>query len=359
MAHAIALTIRCALMIAFVAFGAAVVVGRQARESGRRQSERTNLTGLGILEPSRTSTGFRLLEAGSGVLQVYPLPESDQLDLASVAPWTDELGRRQVVGRWAKRTSRLSSALPEQFGLIRYDVSSNEVIDRATLDVVPTSPPCWYPGATARILFVGADGRIHRYEFEDAAGQEIPDCDRGARTLQWLCRLPSGFEPVVTDICWPTAPGFETTLIASLSTRSSKDHHEFLPIELWAITLDVLCESIVGARPLVIDAPASDQQFQRRRPSVGRTTDGRLLLAYLERRLDGPPVTELKVCGISAIGDSSGLLVGRSRVIEEDCAPLLPAFSEDGESITYLKHGRQSGLEMGRAQIDLDAAFDP
>lgn len=343
--------VRISLLLGAGLFCMAVAVGRQAREPGRRMAVENRLAGLGILDHSRSGPGFRMIDLDLGTFRTLPLPSSDQLDLTSVAPWSDERGRRSIVGRWTRRSGQNSESLAHEFGLLRYDLASGEVLERVALDVLPTSPPCWYPDATARILFVGADGQIHRYAFEDASAHPLEPAAQRRAPLEWRCGTPTGLEPLVTDLCWPAVPGFERIVIATLvPRRGGLGKVEFENARLWSLRLDSECAAIVSAAPLDLDGlPSSDGQH-RRRPAVGRREDGSVLLAYLEEspdtslRLGVVPIA-LSPEGHAVVSDAPTCGFG------EDCAPVTPAFGEGARTLTYVRGEFAGNLRVGRVSI--------
>ncbi len=331
----------------------AVLVGRSAHDPRHRHSAVSSLSGFGLLRTEEGRRGFGLVDADTGMIRQLELSKSDQLELASVAPWADAAGRREVVGRWVLRSGEDHEVLRHEFGLLRYDLGSEEVIDRSTIDVIPISPPCWIPGHSSRFLFVGGDGRIHRYAFEDVEGRELDASRRRLETMAWRCLPPGGSEPQFTDLCWPSIRGFERTMIVAMSVRSEPELSGGLTnSQLWSLRLDAEGKVIEAVEPLRFEPDAIDPRRSHRRPSVGIDGDGRYHLAYLEQSPDGRG-TCLRHARLSLPSTKDEVLfVEDSRVVAERCGPLAPTFNTRGDHLTFARLGSNGEIRLERVRIE-------
>src|SRR5947209_8169861 len=97
------------------------------------------------------------LDLETGRTRRLALPEGDWLDLARCAPWADERGESQVVGRWGSRSGSGTDRLSNGIGLGRFSCPEGRALDRVPVAAVPTGPPCWFPGTSARVLFAAGD----------------------------------------------------------------------------------------------------------------------------------------------------------------------------------------------------------
>lgn len=335
-----------------LAFFVAVAIGRLAGDPAHRHGAVEPLCGLGALSTRDLGDGFRLLAVDTGRVRRLALPPTDQLDLPSVAPWAEDGQRRQAVGRWRRRTGS-DFALMQEFGLIRYDLASNEVLDRHMIDVLPTSPPCWFPDRTARVLFVGGDGAIHRFAFEDASGREVEPSRRRVESLAWDNDWPDARRPQVADLCWPDLPGFERILIVGLNGAGPEATRP-TPARpgLWALGLDAPCERVVSATPLEFEDAAFGDSPIRRRPSVGRGADGRFHLACLEQaRGDADPRLRLGELELHP-GSHPRLRVRRGKLVPAACGPVAPSFSSNGRSVVFVARRSDGSLRVERRWID-------
>ncbi len=221
------------------------------------------------------------LDTLTGKVQEFKLPEGDQLDYAVCSPWTDERGEYQVVGRWKSRAMGPSTAGErfEAFGLGRYEVPSGRMIDQVALDILPSSPPCWFPGTAARVLFAGGDGELYSYDFDSEAQGKATQPNR----LTWQCD-PPGEIMLISDPVWPRDHRLKGRLVVSLQYRVSQLDTQMTPTRLWWLMLSADGLSIVAAAPL-IDPSKGDavrsETSEERCPSLSDVPGEGLVLAYL------------------------------------------------------------------------------
>src|SRR5206468_569384 len=126
----------------------------------------------------------------TGEIRRFRSPTGDRFDYASCSPWQDEEGQYQVVGRWSELSADGPSADVDEFGLARYTLPSGRVLDRVPLDVVPASPPCWFPGFTARVLYAASDGLLYRLSFEGDTPRRAGDPPPKPEPVEWRVNIP-------------------------------------------------------------------------------------------------------------------------------------------------------------------------
>ncbi len=315
-------------------FGLAVALGRMYPSQPRRAVlTPVRLVGISGYLISPIQGGPKLLDGATGRICSIELPADDRLEQPSVAPNTDDEGRVQVAGRWARRSAWFEPSQREQFGLARYDLASGRVLNRDPIDVVPTAPPCWMPGPWPRVLFPAGDGRIYRYEFAEPESSNVASRPTAVR---WQVE-PPGRRILVHGLIWPHEPELDGRAIASISYRPDDDGPpRYGPAELWWLELDAEGTAIVAAGRLTrADDPAVAAVVESH-PAIGRARDGSLFLAYLAQQTRTSPWT-LEVAPIEVRdGEPPVVVRSRSRVVAEGCVPAQPAPSPDGRLLHCL-----------------------
>jgi hypothetical protein len=221
-----------------------------------------------------------LVDVETGRQTRVPLPIGDVLSELSSAPNLDMQGRRLVVGRWAEVMGISIGALGQRFGLARVALPSGDVLDRVPTEILPISPPCWYPSSTSRILFTSGDGRLYQFDFANVDNSGGGEETRVPKPITWREQPPSD-KVMMLHPCWPTGSGFENRLLVSLAVRDeSAQVLRMTPFQLWWLRLDPTGTEIVACGRL-IDRPPEMEQL---RPTVARTPEGSFLLAYHSRR---------------------------------------------------------------------------
>lgn len=274
-----------------------------------------------------------LLDSTTGACSRLELPDGDRLDYAVTAPWQDEEGGRQLVGRWRRRSPERGLALG--FGLARYAYPSGQILDRISLDVMPMGFPCFLPGRHARVLFAAGDGVLYRVDFPDAHDGQGPGSDEASRAVavRWRSDLAGAAPSTITDPTWPMTPRFGGRLIAVL-TRFVDVGCGTTEIrsELAWLRLDAECREIVAAGPLCPDDPTlgMGSSGESSVPSVGETAEGNLVLAYLVKRA-GVATWDLRLAPITIDAASGNPTIDRSGgvMIAEGRSHVMPVLSSD------------------------------
>jgi len=231
------------------------------------------------------------LDSETGDKTMGPV-EDDILDFASCSPWVDDLGRRQVVGRWSNRTWRGTNTVMNEFGLGRFSFPDGRILDRIPSEVCPKGPPCWVPGMPARVVFAAGDGQLYRFDFE-SDDPTAPPTEASApaaskpTALTWGCPKPEGGSVLINDLSWPGDARMGGRLVAAMRVLDRRDgaNRRFSTTRLWWLQLDHSATRIVGIGPLVEHdlAGPSEANFDERSPIVQALPDGSLGLAYTRR----------------------------------------------------------------------------
>lgn len=300
----------------------------------------------------------RFLEPESGKLTQLELPESDVLDQASCSPWHDERGDVQVVGRWSRRLGSGMSALGDGFGLARVTYPSGRVLERFETSVVPASPPCWFPGTTAKILFAAGDGMLYRFAFEGATGSTVGRDGRDEQPvpLEWRPGVRPGIGRVyIRDVCWPADARLGGRFLVTLSPQARVGTRiEYMPSTLWWLSLDKDGTTIESATPVLPEDHADGNSYSEneRMPTMLHAHDGPPLLAYLSRRL-GTNDWKLQVAPVRLAGTSTAPKVLRRdrRTVAERCFPTPPALSSDGRWVLFIREEKRRIPQIQRIPV--------
>jgi hypothetical protein len=278
------------------------------------------------------------LARDEGRTTTLPVPSGDILEYASCSPWRDERGRSQVVGRWS--CDPLEMHGENEFGLARLSFPDGEVIDRISTSVVPVSAPCWYPGTGTRVFFAAGDGRLYQYEFESVAGTTSgPGVAREDRPtpIVWDCKAPGTGDLYLSDPYLSTDTRLSRIVLVALRLiEPNTGRQRFTRSQIWWLRLSEDGHSVKEAGRLVEPTPGV-ADVEERCPSIGKTADGRLSLAYLRKVGMGP--WELRVAPVALDSARARPLIVTTlgSMIAEACLPFSPTISSDGRYITYIQ----------------------
>jgi hypothetical protein len=289
-----------------------------------------------------------LVDRTTGESVSLTLPQEYRWSMLAVSPWRDGQGNLEAVGRWTDRDSEAFCGL----GLLR--LADATVLNRISLDVLPTSRPCWIPGQPGTILYAAADGRLHRYRFarrSDQADIEEPEPEGSGkaattRALVWRVRPPGSGGVILTDPVWSFEPRLRRRLIVSLSLREAWGNQRmYEPPKLWWLELNNQADAILAAGPLTRpagDAP-SDHNRSERQPTIAVDLEGTIRLVYLTRgsgatgaRLHSAELEFDPRTGVPRLVPAEGVC----RVLGKDLAMVPLLVSSDGHTIFGLS---QSG----------------
>ena len=294
-----------------------------------------------------------------GPLREVPYRDEELLEYASCSPWRDEQGRAQVVGRWS--WSFRTESPDRAYGLARISFPDGEVLDHIETDVVPVSNPCWYPGTGTKILFAAGDGKLYQCNFESGKDAVIGTDGRvdQPRPILWNCESSDGEGVYLAEPHLSLDPNFSHLLFVSLrSSRRILGELTSTPAQIWWLRLGEDGGSIEGAGRL-IEPPAHGAEANERCPTLGRTPDGRPILAYY-RKL-GLNRADLYFIDIELDPEtrSPRPITGVGTKIADDCLPNPPIFSGDGRWITIIQGdgGRKGVPRRIRAEAGTEAAM--
>lgn len=329
--------------LAFLALGAcavAVVVGRLAPRPTeyriRQDSGRAAISGFLFPRFERVP---RFLDTETGRLTQAAFAATERIECAAFSPWRDDRGRTQVVGRWIDIEGMGDRSAG--FGLARYTFPDGRLLDRVTLDIVPTSAPCFYPDSPAKVLFTAADGDLYRLRFDDGRepGEAEDPEDSRLRKLTWDIKPPGDRMVILNDPTWPDDPRLKGRILVSLSHRplavSETLSQNFTIPELWWLQIDAKAEAIVAAGRLIEPAttPGAPERgpWEQRMPSLAVAPDGGATLAYMTHR-KGMPGWQMKVarCAIDPETGTPRVDERDGRVLDDSFLPITPSFSRDG-----------------------------
>ncbi len=296
------------------------------------------------------------LDAETGRTTETGALEGQALRYASVSPWLDESGRPQVVGRAVRRPG---DPAPDLMALVRMTFPEGRVLDRVALDIMPASPPCWAPGTRARVLFGGGDGRLHRFDFEDASDDSgsTRHPDEQPRPLAWHCPPPGGRLAQVWSPCWPDDPRFARTILAAVEMMPpGPDRQSLTPRRIWWLRLDDAGEAVVSAGP-VFDPHAIPEASDASTPSVGTTPDGGLVLAYYVST--DRTTWDLHISPLT-VDEAGRPHAGPGRRLAGGCRQFIPAaFSADGRWISAVQADPQGRGMILRLDLQTDETPEP
>jgi hypothetical protein len=340
------------LSLTALAVGVARLVSAPAERSSRPvRRARVQYEGVNDQTASGAEHGCRLLDASTGRIVSMKLPDNDMLLFARSSPWEGSDGQVQVVGRWLARSAKPRGLGFGEVGLARCTFPGGEVLDRIPVDVVPLSPPCWFPGPEPRILYGGTDGQLYQFAFDDPAAEES-DSDPRARPVpvRWACQKPGHGEVRISDPTWPTDSRLGGRVVASLTyIEGVGAAARFVPSQLWWLELTGDGGAIKAAGRLMIDRHRGPSSACERFPSLAATPDGGLALAYLASP-EGQVGWDMRLAPVS-IDPNTGEPRSRSRasvLVARDVAVASPTFSSDGRWLHGLPSTARAPLPAER-----------
>jgi hypothetical protein len=352
--------LRLAGSLGMVLFAAAVGIARLApAEPARREPAPppafVSTYGCQLDEPSPCWVDPARLS-----LERLALPDGDHASHLRAAPWRDERGRTQVVGRWwgaLDGQGRLAGA--QGPGIARYAFPDGAALERIPTGAVPVSPPCWVPDREAAILYAASDGLLYRLDFGARRA------DRRPRALRWATPEPGDGPGQIADPDWPTDPRFARTVLISLSTNKGPDGPQRLdPAALWWLRLDGTGTAIEAAGRLdwpgdVDGQGEAEATRQRRFPVVVTRPDGGLTLVCLSqvRRGDDWRLDALAI----RVDPEGGAVVPEGpppRTLAAGLRASTPAPTADGRSVLVMRRDPKAGGVPARISLDAEPGAD-
>jgi hypothetical protein len=320
----------------FLSSATAIGLARLAPASvGWRMTSQASHVNVNTFVFSPCKRGSIWLDRDRGSTLEVPSPQGDLIEYASCSPWCDERGRRQLVGRWSWS---FGAGDPEaSLGLVRLSFPEGEVLDHIETTVVPISVPCWYPGTQARVLFAAGDGRLYQHDFEPAGDLAGTGVENRPRPLIWGCPIPGGGGVFLAEPFWLDDPRWHDVVLVGLrtTTAAGQPKQSSGPTQVWWLRLSEDGGTIIEAGRLLAESPLGAEYIERY-PTLGRTSDGRLRLAYLRRFPPGPLELWVTDLDVDTERRCPKAIRGEGVRLATDCLASLPIFSSDGRSIRVL-----------------------
>lgn len=292
----------------------------------------------------------RLLEASAGELRDMLGDSGVRLEHASLSPWMNATGARQVVGRSSAVIDSDVASMPTGSALIRLSLPDGKVIDRVESEAVPIAPPAWFPDTTARVVFPGGDGRLYRLNFED---DSLGEPENTPVPLRWGVEKPGGSDVIMTEVCWPTHPAFSDRLIVSLSKLEStgQSQRRFGPARLYWMRIDARARTILGVGEVMAMPPGSPEESVRS-PQVVLGPDRAPLLLYFAKTGRGQPWNlRMAPLRFETEGGPPETDYSSAVTLTDHCVPTNPAVSQDGRWLAFLREAEAGRMEV--VQLDL------
>lgn len=317
----------------------AVHLGRSAPATAVPRSLRRwpspPLLGVKFCTYSDARTSPFILDAETGAVVPFSLPDDSGLDLLGFSPWRDAAGESHMIALQRINICERDDSTDESYELARYTFPSGRLLDRVVLPVPPIGSVCWFPDGSDRILFAGGDHRLYLHDFMDGVEAARSSPAPRPRALQWQCDLPGEGPVQLQDPFWPAAPGLGGRLLVSMTLYQDDSRPGGGP-QLWWLQLDPDSATIVATGRLVVpeESGSIPVDEEERLPCVGTMRDGTLMLAYLTRT---PECSnwDLWVAPITFAGPGRAPCVLQSsrRKLATGCAGIVLAFSADGRTI--------------------------
>lgn len=285
-----------------------------------------------------------LYDPGTGQVHRLGLPEGVALSFASVSPWRDASGVRQVVGLWSKYVKSGPDRVLESSFLARLSFPAGEILNTVDINVYLERDPCWSPDTSSRVIYAGADGRLYLVEFDDS-GRDTDLTSGTPQPLTWENRPPALARSLISDPCWPADLRFLRTLLVSIQVQSPDGSVPPPPADLWWLQLSLDGSQIVDAGRLISATPASATEAEaedtparaRYAPSVAVTPEGSLVLAYLSRGVStGDWALHVAPLWLDEPTGAPLASAGEPLALDAWAHPSTPAFSSDGRWVACL-----------------------
>jgi hypothetical protein len=297
----------------------------------------------------------RLLDTETGQFKVLDLPGAGDFDKLCFSPWRDAGGQHHVVGRW-------NEAAPGATGLARWTYPEGRVLNRISSDLVLLSPPCWFPDRSDRVLFAAADGRLYLLDLRDAGDLEGELAETRPRPVRWATP-PAGVDVrFIREPFWPPDASLGGCLVAAVCWRGpAAPPGSPTWSQLWWLRLSPAGTEIVASGRL-IEPRAGEPEADEYAPSVGTTSEGVTMLAYLSGpRGIGP--AEVRVAPIALAGTSPDgvprVRAGEARRLAAVDTLAAPAFSSDGRWIyAAVRPQENGGVTLKRIAVAPDNSHD-
>jgi hypothetical protein len=340
------------------------LAGNEPRSTGPRIARTQPLMGVDGHFGFPRRREAHVIDPETGRTAPLTLPKGDWLLEASVAPWHDVRGESQVVGHWVHRHSQLWQQDHDDYGIARYTYPGGHVLNYLSTELVPGSPPCWFPDSSTRILFTAWNGGLYRLTFEEPGAPEagVRGSVREPERLPWHAEPLADRQVWMTDPTWPADPQFGGRVFVALRHLiTNPEGSKYGPLQIWWLRLGSDVTEIVDVGRATSPGSSSNSvdaagiEVEERCPALFAGSGGTLLLAYLAHmRNQMDPSYQLRVAPVALTPATAAPVVdmARSRVLAEHALPIAPVFSSDGSSIVYIEHVEGSQPQVRRVAIE-------
>jgi hypothetical protein len=271
-----------------------------------------------------------LTDTAIGAVRRCAVPDLDHFDVLACSPWRDGEGNHQLVVRYLTVEGQGRARKLLEMGVALCTHPAGRVVCRVSLSPPPANRVCWDPERSDRIVYP-AGGVLYSYTFPPGATTDVLAAE--PEPITWECTPPWPGGVLFRDLCWPTDPAWNGSLIATIS-RAQYPRRCDDDLQLWTIRLSPDRAQIVAAECL-LDLTTTELVDHHARllfPAAAVSPEGTRLLAFLvhdRRRSD----LSLWVMAARASSASRGTSVppaaAPARRVAVRCHHVEPAFSPD------------------------------
>ena len=203
----------------------------------------------GYLFPDDHPDHTRLLDTETGDVTLLDVTRDEGFDAVSCSPWQDEQGQYHLAGRRrAPKISDVEGFAGGSLGVTRCTFPGGEILDRIPFELIPASPPCWFPDRSDRILFAGCDGQLYDLTLPGTEGPTNSAATIRPRRIRWRTAVPGKGFLHIQDPCWPSERAFGGHLLVTLRFRKVSGQ-AFDGPQLWWLQLSENGDGHRGSRP--------------------------------------------------------------------------------------------------------------
>jgi hypothetical protein len=271
-----------------------------------------------------------LTDTTVGAVSRCAVPDLDHFDVLGCSPWRDGEGNHQLVVRYLTLEGKGGDRKLLEMGVALCVHPAGRVVCRVLLSPPPPNRVCWDPERSDRILYQ-AGGALYSYSFSPGATTEVPSAE--LEPITWQCPSPWPRGVLFRDLCWPTDPAWNGSVIATIS-RPRYPRRCDDDLQLWAIRLSPDRARIVAAECLLdlTGTELADHHARLLFPTAAASPEGMRLLAFMvhDQRRKG-----LSLWVMAARASSASRRAGApasampARRVAVHCHHVEPAFSPD------------------------------
>lgn len=235
----------------------------------RRASE-TRIVSLDSVHRSGLENRLHFFDVANEQKQTLKLPKRESVDCLAISHWEDEESGRYLVGRWRQWDGDGPERCVNRTGLARLSWPDGKIVTRIDSEIMPTSPPCWFPGTEAKVLFASGDGRLYSLDW-DASSPEIV-------RLELPPELDRSF---IREVVWPENRILGGLALATVYAPLATDGKRLDDSRIWWLRLTPDGNRVAAAGPIFRDGGAESLQGTSDRwPEAVLRPDGSRALLY-------------------------------------------------------------------------------